>query len=356
MTAVLAVDVASLRAAVTAALDTVLDPELDEPITDLGFVRSVEVDVHGARSTSTCGCRRRSARPTSPGSWPGDAREAVSAVPGVTAVTVELDDHHDSDLINAGLARGDDYRGTFGHEAEDSLDDLRLIFRRKAHVAAMERALTAWLHEDAGPDRDGGRRASRSPTCPPGASATRCCSRRAALGCHAGADRRRARRGRRHAGARRGRRQAVADGAVGAHQHRRQRALLPRPAADPLPRLGGRPGARASTVTARNAAPCPCSPLRRDPVMKAVRILGYHNDVAQDMRLDDVPQPEITGPHDVIVKIGGGGCLPHRHPRHRGAVGREDATSRCRTRSATRTRAGCTRSAAPSPTSPSATR
>ena len=143
MTAVLT----SLRDAVTAALDTVLDPELDEPVTDLGFVRSVDVDVHGATvvhlrlPTSFCA-------PNFAWLMAGDAREAVAAVPGISAVTIELDDHHDSELINAGLARGDDYRGTFGHEAEDSLDELRLTFRRKAHVAAMERALTAWLHAD----------------------------------------------------------------------------------------------------------------------------------------------------------------------------------------------------------------
>ncbi len=148
MTATVARDTVALRAAVVAALDTVLDPELDEPVTDLGFVRSIEVDVHGATvvhlrlPTSFCA-------PNFAWLMAGDAREAVTAVPGVTAVTVELDDHHDSELINGGLARGDDYRGTFGHEAEDSLDELRLTFRRKAHVAAMERALTAWLHEDA---------------------------------------------------------------------------------------------------------------------------------------------------------------------------------------------------------------
>jgi hypothetical protein len=60
-------------------------------------------------------------------------------------VVVELDDHSDSDLINRGLAADAGYRGTFGHEAEDSLDELRAVFRRKAHTAAMERALTAWL-------------------------------------------------------------------------------------------------------------------------------------------------------------------------------------------------------------------
>ena len=57
-------------------------------------------------------------------------------------MVVELDDHHDSAIINAGLAADAGYRGTFGHEAEESLDELRETFRRKAHTAAMERCLT----------------------------------------------------------------------------------------------------------------------------------------------------------------------------------------------------------------------
>ena len=56
--------------------------------------------------------------------------------------SVELDDHHDSAIINAGLAADAGYRGTFGHEADESLDELRETFRRKAHTAAMERCLT----------------------------------------------------------------------------------------------------------------------------------------------------------------------------------------------------------------------
>jgi hypothetical protein len=67
-------------------------------------------------------------------------------------VVVELDDHSDSDLINRGLAAGLGYRGTFGHEAEDSLDELRATFRRKAHTAATERAVTALLRTDPGLD------------------------------------------------------------------------------------------------------------------------------------------------------------------------------------------------------------
>ncbi|MFG1924425.1 iron-sulfur cluster assembly protein [Cryptosporangium sp. NPDC048952] len=125
------------------ALGTVVDPELDEAITELGFVRSVAVDgsaveIHLRLPTSFCA-------PNFAWLMASDAYEAVSAVPGVERVVVELDDHHDSDLINAGLAASAGYRGTFRHEAEDSLDELRVTFQRKAHTAAMERAVTALL-------------------------------------------------------------------------------------------------------------------------------------------------------------------------------------------------------------------
>ncbi|TFV77374.1 iron-sulfur cluster assembly protein [Blastococcus sp. CT_GayMR19] len=135
-----------LAAEVRTALGTVVDPELDEPITDLGFVRSVAVDgataeVHLRLPTSFCA-------PNFAWLMVSDAREAVAAVPGVARVVVELDDHHDSDLINRGLAASAGYRGTFGHEAEDSLDELRATFQRKAHTAAMERAITGLLRSD----------------------------------------------------------------------------------------------------------------------------------------------------------------------------------------------------------------
>jgi hypothetical protein len=77
-----------------------------------------------------------------------DAKDAVSELPGVAHVVLELLDHHDSHLINRGLAADAGYKGTFGAEAEDSLDELRETFRRKAHTAAMERCLTALLRAD----------------------------------------------------------------------------------------------------------------------------------------------------------------------------------------------------------------
>ena len=139
-----------LRSEVRAALSTVVDPELDEPITDLGFVRSVSIDdstqpptveVHLRLPTSFCA-------PNFAYLMASDAQDAVAAVAGVERVVVELDDHSDSEIINRGLAAAAGYRGTFGHEAEDSLDELRATFYRKAHTAAMERAVTALLRAD----------------------------------------------------------------------------------------------------------------------------------------------------------------------------------------------------------------
>ena len=126
------------------ALGSVLDPELDEPITDLGFVRSLvvspggNVKVHLRLPTSFCS-------PNFAYLMASDAKDVLKQLDWTHNVVVELDDHHDSPIINAGLASDAGYRGTFKHEADESLDELRETFRRKAHTAAMERCLTALL-------------------------------------------------------------------------------------------------------------------------------------------------------------------------------------------------------------------
>uniref|UniRef100_A0AAU3GSD4 Iron-sulfur cluster assembly protein n=1 Tax=Streptomyces sp. NBC_01401 TaxID=2903854 RepID=A0AAU3GSD4_9ACTN len=138
---------ASRERSARAALDAVFDPELDEPITDLGFVRSVTVRPDGALTvrlrlpTSFCS-------PNFAYLMASDSKDALTALPWVRDVVVLLDDHHDSDLINRGLAADAGYRGTFGAEAEKDLEALRLTFRRKAHTAAMERALSLMLRAD----------------------------------------------------------------------------------------------------------------------------------------------------------------------------------------------------------------
>lgn len=129
------------------ALSAVMDPELDEPITDLGFIRSVAIDeaggveVHLRLPTSFCS-------PNFAYLMASDSKDALTALPWTRQVAVRLDDHHDSDKINAGLAADAGYRGTFGNEAEQDLEELRETFRRKAHTAAMERCLTALLRSE----------------------------------------------------------------------------------------------------------------------------------------------------------------------------------------------------------------
>lgn len=142
---VLELPAVSLQSEIMAALATVMDPELDQPITDLGFVRSLAVDddgatVHVRLPTAFCS-------PNFAYLMVSDALDALRSVGGIGEVRVLLDDHHDSDKINAGLAANAGYRGTFGSEAEDSLDELRMTFLRKAHAAAMERCVTAELRQ-----------------------------------------------------------------------------------------------------------------------------------------------------------------------------------------------------------------
>jgi metal-sulfur cluster biosynthetic enzyme len=133
-----------------AALGSVIDPELDEPITDLGFVASLvvspsrNVKVVLRLPTSFCA-------PNFAYLMASDAKDVLSELRWAGDVVVELDGHHDSDIINAGLAADVGYRGTFGHEAEENLEELRVTFQRKAHTAAMERCLTALLRSE--PDR-----------------------------------------------------------------------------------------------------------------------------------------------------------------------------------------------------------
>lgn len=77
----------SLHQAVNTALATVIDPELRRPITELGMVDSVEISDDGrvrlAVLLTIAGCPLRD-------TITSDADKALSAVPGVTAVEVEL--------------------------------------------------------------------------------------------------------------------------------------------------------------------------------------------------------------------------------------------------------------------------
>jgi metal-sulfur cluster biosynthetic enzyme len=122
------------RAHVLAALGTVYDPELDEPITSLEFVTSCavsadgDVDVRLRLPTSQCA-------PNFAYLMAADARTAVRRLPGVGVVHVTLEDHYTGDEINAAVGRGGSFAEAFPGESEGELDALRVLFQRKALVA-----------------------------------------------------------------------------------------------------------------------------------------------------------------------------------------------------------------------------
>jgi metal-sulfur cluster biosynthetic enzyme len=174
------VDVASVQA----ALATVLDPELDEPITDLGFVESCAVDADGS-------VRVRLRLPTffcAPNFsflMVADAYDAVRAVPGVTSVEVRLADHHASDEINGGVAAHAGFVQTFTGEATDELDGLRATFLRKAALAGQDQVAHPLVDAGATPDQLAGLTLGQVPDS---VELRRLRARRAALGLPAGDD------------------------------------------------------------------------------------------------------------------------------------------------------------------------
>jgi metal-sulfur cluster biosynthetic enzyme len=134
------------REAVLAALGTVRDPELDEPLTDLGFVAGLEIEGDTVRARlrlPTYFCA-----PNFAYLMVADADTALRAVPGVRRAEVVLDDHFASDEINTGIAQRRSFQESFEGLADDELDELRTLFRRKALVARQQRLVKALL--DAG--------------------------------------------------------------------------------------------------------------------------------------------------------------------------------------------------------------
>jgi hypothetical protein len=67
-----------------------------------------------------------------------DMRDAVTELPWVEKVTVELLDHFSADLINRGVALKQDFRDAFPGETDDDLSAVRLKFLGKAFERRQE--------------------------------------------------------------------------------------------------------------------------------------------------------------------------------------------------------------------------
>jgi metal-sulfur cluster biosynthetic enzyme len=146
----------NLRARVLEELGTVYDPELDEPITALGFVGSCVVGGDGDVSV-----RLRLPTPQCAPNFAflmaADASAALQRADGVRCVSVVLEDHYTGEEINAAVNRGDGFSDAFPGETQGSLDALRALFQRKALLARQSRLLStpaSRLGDLRGPDAD----------------------------------------------------------------------------------------------------------------------------------------------------------------------------------------------------------
>jgi metal-sulfur cluster biosynthetic enzyme len=181
-----------------AALATVRDPELDEPITSLGFVSACTLSAAGQAEVRlrlpTYFCA-----PNFAYLMVADAYDAVTAMPGVRSATVVLEDHFAAEAINGGVAAQAGFARSFDGEAVGELHSLRADFLRKAVLAGTDqvcRTLRTGAAPEAGPAGDAGRTAPdpdrlRTLTLgeiPPSPALSRLRERRAELGLPAGDD------------------------------------------------------------------------------------------------------------------------------------------------------------------------
>ena len=124
-------------------LAKVSDPELDQPLTELGFIGGVSIDGNAVTvrfRLPTFWCA-----PNFAFMMAADIRERVSELPWVERVEVQLQDHFFDSEINGGVNCGKSFVEAFPQLATDDLRELRETFRVKAFLARQERLLRSLL-------------------------------------------------------------------------------------------------------------------------------------------------------------------------------------------------------------------
>lgn len=130
----------TLEGAVQAALETVIDPELDRSLVELGFATATvqeggDVTIEVRLPTFWCA-------PNFAYLMVQDAEKAVAAVPGVRALTVRLLDHYVAEEVTRGVGKGRSFDSSFPEQSNgQGLEDLRRLFQVKAFTVAQERLL-----------------------------------------------------------------------------------------------------------------------------------------------------------------------------------------------------------------------
>jgi len=137
-------------AVILARLATVLDPELDESIVELGFIHALRVYDRQAYVTLEL-----------PTSWCAmnfafimaeDVRKSLLTLDGIERVTVRLGDHCAAAEIEAAVNDGKPFSAVFPSEGGVGLTTLRITFLRKGFLVRQERLLHGLRKSGRSPD------------------------------------------------------------------------------------------------------------------------------------------------------------------------------------------------------------
>jgi metal-sulfur cluster biosynthetic enzyme len=128
-------------------LDRVMDPELDEPITDMGFVEQVSVDntadVTVMFRLPTYWCSPNFAFLMAQG-----IKREVDALPWVNSSNVSLEDHMAAEEMNATVNAGGSFSDAFAElSGGEDLEALQETFDRKAYQRRQEVVIKALIAE-----------------------------------------------------------------------------------------------------------------------------------------------------------------------------------------------------------------
>jgi metal-sulfur cluster biosynthetic enzyme len=129
-----------------AALDTVMDPELDESVAAMGFVERVAIEGRRADITfrlPTFWCSANFAFLMAT-----DMRLAVEHLPAIDRAQVRLVDHFASGKINRGVAEGRGFAEVFSGEAHTDLTEIRRAFRERALLGRQDKLLRMLVQRD----------------------------------------------------------------------------------------------------------------------------------------------------------------------------------------------------------------
>ena len=132
-------------AEIWARLDRVMDPELDEPVTDMGFIEAVSITAHGQVAVDfrlpTYWCS-----PNFAFLMAEDIKREVETLDWVDRATVTLHDHMAADEMNVAINAGASFGSVFEdlHPGEN-LAELREKFDQKAFQRRQEVVIKALL-------------------------------------------------------------------------------------------------------------------------------------------------------------------------------------------------------------------